>query len=100
MERIRLWLDESLPKIQAFQDQLRNYSQQFSLFDYKYIQIKGVKITVKSILQFIVWQIRYRFFRENYFLKKKMLVAGFISLVNTLSAIETKERSKESNNGR
>lgn len=99
MQRIRLWLDESLPKIQAFQEQLRDYSQQFSLFDYKCIQIKGVKLTVKSILQFIVWQIRYRFFRESYFLKKKMLVAGFMSLVNTLSAVEIEERSKGSHHG-
>lgn len=89
------WLKEKLPRVCIFQDQLRDFSKQFKLLDYKYVEVKGIKNTVKLVLDFIVWQIRYRFFREKYFFKKKVLVATFLSLVENFASIESRSGSSE-----
>ncbi|MCS6961939.1 MAG: hypothetical protein NZT61_05500 [Deltaproteobacteria bacterium] len=85
------WLEENLKKCTEHQMYLRDSAKQFEIIDYKFIRAESVKIFIKSVLNFLAWQIMYRFFRENYFLKRNIILDSFLSRLKFICDINERK---------
>ncbi len=86
--KLEAMIDEMLGKTRDYQFFLRGLNTSLLSPDVSLIEFSSAKNFFKSLISFLVWQVKFRFFKEKFFEEKKAKTINFLFSLDFISRIK------------